>query len=668
MPTVVDELVIKLGLDSRGFQADAERTQTAVGRTGRVARRESSELEEALRKSQKQTDLRLKQTEEVGEKTGKSFHRVVKEVSALFGVLATGYGLQQFIKNLTGTEAATGRLAKNIGMSTNELNTWQEAAKRFGGTAEETGGSFLGLANEMERIALTGQSEIRPYFLTLGVALADTTGKARPLRDIMLDLSEKFKTMTPQRANFFGHAIGLDQGTITLLREGRDGVAAVLEEVSKIGAMTDRQSEEAIKFERLMAGLEQSFNNLKRILLSELLPSINDAVVGLSKLLEEPETKKQIIETLHEMGDGVREFAKFANEAAEAVGGWKNATEILFALWIGAKFVRFLANVKTLLSLFSIGGGAAAAGGGAAAGGLGALLARLLPPALGAYLGFSVGSNPLATDEQEREAMSHEGEAPRPLPRQGRTLMDWLGGLGGWSGATVPSPGDPSSPRGIRNNNPLNLSYMPGQIGVLGREQGNNQQFGVYPDMETGIAANMRQLLRYQDNYGLKTVRQLVEKWTSEPGVDHSKYIDDVAHALGVGPDTAIVDLHQQRMAEAYIQAAARHESGAVSAEAVTRGVARALGNTETTNVARGGSAPALGTPALDPGMRSGLRQPARAMLSSNGGGGGTVSNVVSVGTVIVNTKATDANGIGRDIAGALKKYAYANQANTGLA
>jgi hypothetical protein len=316
------------------------------------------------------------------------------------------------------------------------------------------------------------------------------------------------------------------------------------------------------------------------------------------------------------------------------------------------------------------GGGAAAAGAGA--GTLG-MLGRLLPAGLGAWLGFTAGSNPIATDAQEREAMSHEGGAPLPRAGQDRTVGDWLGETWqkahGWlGGGTVPSPGDPNSPRGIRNNNPLNLSYLPGQIGVLGREQGNNQQFGVYQDMESGVAASMRQLLRYQENNGLTTVRQLVQKWTSEPGVDHTAYINDVARAIGVGADQPI-DLRQQRVAEAYIQAAARHESGAVSAEAVSKGVARALGGTASPapNMA-GTGVPRVDVSALDPALRGGLRAPsAAARLASADGSTSNVSNVVSVGTVIVNTKATDAAGIGRDIAGALKKYSYANQANTGL-
>lgn len=655
MPTVIDELIIKLGLDARGFQADAEKTQRTTTRVGAVARRESSELEESLRKTQVETGRRLKQTEEVGDRTHKSLSRTVKEVGALFGVLATGYGIQQFVKNLTSTEAATGRLAKNIGMSTAELNTWQEAAKRFGGSAEETGATFLGLSQELERMAITGQSEIKPYFLALGVALNDASGKVRPFRDIMLDLSDKFSKMPVQQANYFGRAIGFDQGTITLLREGRGAIEAVLAEVAKIGVITDKQSDEAIKFQNLMSSLEQSFNNLKRALLSELLPEINKAIKGLQNLMEEPATKAEILKALHDMGEGVREFAEFANAAAQAVGGWKNATEILFAIWVGSKFLKVLASLQALVGLLG------AVGGGAAA----------LPAWLGAYLGFKLGSNPIATDEQEREAMSHEGGPPLPRMGQERTVGDWMEEqwrrATGWAGgATVPSPGTGPT-RGQRNNNPLNLSYMPGQIGVLGREEGGNHQFGVFPDMETGVAANMRQLLRYQENNGLNTVRQLVEKWTSEPGVDHTQYINDVARAIGVGPDTPI-DLRQQQVAEAYIRAAALHESGAVSPEAVSKGVSMGLGNWARSAPPSMPSTPRPDISSLDPGLRYGMRTPAAAAYSPASATGAANSNTVNVGTVVVNTQATDASGIARDISGALRKYAFVNQANTGLA
>lgn len=126
--------------------------------------------------------------------------------------------------------------------------------------------------------------------------------------------------------------------------------------------------------------------------------------------------------------------------------------------------------------------------------------------------------------------------------------------------------------RGIRNNNPLNLEYRPGQ-GAIGRDP----RFGVYHTMEEGLAADAKQLWIDQDKHGLKTVRELVSYWVSDPKADLGSYIADVARAIGVSPDQPI-DIHNQRILESYLGAAAKHESGAVDPATIHRGVAMALG------------------------------------------------------------------------------------------
>jgi hypothetical protein len=140
---------------------------------------------------------------------------------------------------------------------------------------------------------------------------------------------------------------------------------------------------------------------------------------------------------------------------------------------------------------------------------------------------------------------------------------------------------DPANPgastRGVRNNNPLNLSYLPGQEGELGRESGANHQFGVFKDMASGIAAEVKQLWRYEER-GLNTVRGIVGRWVSDPNFDDTGYVKDVAKSIGVSPD-AVIDLHDAKTAAAYIRAAAKHESGAVPDADIARGVAQALGN-----------------------------------------------------------------------------------------
>ncbi|RUV32941.1 hypothetical protein EOD29_32565, partial [Mesorhizobium sp. M1A.T.Ca.IN.004.03.1.1] len=60
----------------------------------------------------------------------------------------------------------------------------------------------------------------------------------------------------------------------------------------------------------------------------------------------------------------MQNFASGAKEVVDGVGGIVHATEILFGLWLGAKFLRVLANMRMLAA----GGAGGVAAGGARAG------------------------------------------------------------------------------------------------------------------------------------------------------------------------------------------------------------------------------------------------------------------------------------------------------------
>ena len=132
-----------------------------------------------------------------------------------------------------------------------------------------------------------------------------------------------------------------------------------------------------------------------------------------------------------------------------------------------------------------------------------------------------------------------------------------------------------AGPRGMRNLNPLSLKYVPGQ-GAIGADSGG---FGVYGSMESGIAADTRQITLYQDKYGLNTVRGIISRWAPPgDGNDTASYIAQVCQALGVGPDTPI-NTHDAATAQKMVMAMARRENGVgLDAGTAQRGVAMGLG------------------------------------------------------------------------------------------
>ena len=162
---------------------EANQTQTTINRVGAGAVKQSKELEDSLKKHQTETTKRLKQVGEVGQSTYQNFNKLRLEVTALFSVLATGYGLQDFIKNITTSEVGLGRLATVAGVSVQSFSAFGNATERMGGDAKAAQQAVAGFVQALETYTITGKA---PSFLpTLQLMGLDISGVMKHLPGAM---------------------------------------------------------------------------------------------------------------------------------------------------------------------------------------------------------------------------------------------------------------------------------------------------------------------------------------------------------------------------------------------------------------------------------------------------------------------------------------------------
>lgn len=250
MATVIDSLVVTLGLDSSKFSSGKAKVKTDL------------------------TDLK-KTTKETGDGFGAVAASAVKFLAVLGGAAA----IKNFIRDMTESNAALDRLSKNLGMNVSTLSEWSNAAEAAGGSAGGLQGTLDMLSQSQTELMLTGQSSLIPYLSTLGVAIADVNGKARPTTEILLDLSERFSHMDRTTANNMGRMMGLDQGTLNLLLKGRAAVEAMLEQQKRIGPVTKEQAEAASQLSQAYTEAGQALSAAGR----DLLVTITPALVALFK-------------------------------------------------------------------------------------------------------------------------------------------------------------------------------------------------------------------------------------------------------------------------------------------------------------------------------------------------------------------------------------------------
>lgn len=559
MATIIDQLVVKLSLDDVEFQKGEKR------------------VADGLNDTKKKTENVGKNIAADGKKGAEFFGQLEKAALKFFAVLTTGRGLADFTRTVIATGAAFDRASKNLGVGADTLSRWAGAVRQSGGTTESFLGTMQGLSQSLTELKLTGNTGILPYLQALGVSVADTNGKAKPLEQILGDIGDKLNKL-PNRSDAFniGRNLGIDDGTINLLLKGRSEVEKLL---ASQKAYSAEDAESARKAQERWEGVQLRIERITQKLVIDLIPAFE----RLSDKMEE--LANTSVPVLREIFDWIDKIDKITEK-------WTRGIDNLLP-----KF-----SNPTLQKLF---------------GGYGGTAAKLNP--LTSMVGGVAAGGQKLTEFVNSDAVSKEDRS---------TIKGWseklLGifGLkpknGAQSTASTPSSGTGTT-RAERNNNPGNLNYA-GQTGAV-LEDGSNARFAKFGSTAEGVSALAKQLQRYGER-GLDTVSKIINKYAPSSENNTQAYIDALSKRLGVSGDQKL-DLNDSSTLTGLIKGIARHEAGSdyLSDSDLMTGLSMA-------------------------GVKGGSQQPGNT----------------SIGEIKVYTQATDANGIARDMRGAIIQ-----QANTGV-
>ena len=125
-------------------------------------------------------------------------------------------------------------------------------------------------------------------------------------------------------------------------------------------------------------------------------------------------------------------------------------------------------------------------------------------------------------------------------------------------------------PRGIRNNNPLNIRYSPAN--AWQGQTGSDGEYAIFEHEKYGIRAAAKLLNRYVNDYGLLTVAQIINRWAPTGENNTNAYINAVASKLNVQANEPLL---WPSYAPALIGAMIHHENGAqpYSAAQINQGI-----------------------------------------------------------------------------------------------
>ena len=118
-----------------------------------------------------------------------------------------------------------------------------------------------------------------------------------------------------------------------------------------------------------------------------------------------------------------------------------------------------------------------------------------------------------------------------------------------------------TTPRGIRNNNPLNIDKSAKNKWQGKVSPSRDKRFETFQTPIFGIRAGAVLIINHYDKKRANTVRKLVNIWAPPTENDTGAYAEAVAKAAGVDADEQ-VNFHDYAVLRPTIEAMIRHENG----------------------------------------------------------------------------------------------------------
>jgi hypothetical protein len=260
----IDELVYEFKLDHSKFSQGAK------------------EALDEFKKTDDEMEKRQKNLETRNKNVGYSFNNITYAAEGLFTALA-GAGMASFARDTMNTVAATGRMAVNIGESSNALSAWGRVVERNGGSADQAVGSMKGLTDAMTRLNTFGEGspELFKFLGIIGGAQGDS-----PLDTMMKFAAWAEKNQNnPQLINIIGQAGGLDQGTINTALKGRTELMKEFAD-AQAGAVSPDQVAKLTDMQRAWNTLDQKISDTGRDVETSYAPAIAHAMDATSQWVQ----------------------------------------------------------------------------------------------------------------------------------------------------------------------------------------------------------------------------------------------------------------------------------------------------------------------------------------------------------------------------------------------
>jgi hypothetical protein len=303
MATVIDSLLIELGLDAsklmttqkkvvdelKKVAVEAEKTSKATvdstkktsvenkkaSDQGKKTHDEKKKAEGENKKFGEESTKRAKQNHEDIKKTNEGYEKTKGSLLGLAGAAFAAGALVKTVSDVAHSNAELGRTSILLGMSAKELQTWGGVAKGFGGSSETVQGALQNIAGSIAKFrqGFGGEAVMK------GLSFLKLEEKdATDILKVSTALQGFQKIHGIQESKNIAELLGFDEHGYNMLLAGPEKLSELYAEYIRINHISPELTENSRKFDLAIANLVQSFTGLKNETANGALPVMNELI------------------------------------------------------------------------------------------------------------------------------------------------------------------------------------------------------------------------------------------------------------------------------------------------------------------------------------------------------------------------------------------------------
>lgn len=254
MPTVIDSLLVELGLDTKNFSEGQRKAAEDLRKLEENARKHTGGVQDGF------------------EKLGTQLANVQGRLLGIAAIFLGGMGLTKFAEDVTKATNALYRLGQQSGETPAELSAWANVGRMAGANPQAVQQAVSGFSGALYGNQLTPNPQLLSSLAAMNIRPQQRPDGSFDVNGMLLQMSQWTQGRNPAAATAMLNRVpGMNSDMITLLLQGPDKLRAKLEEMKKLGP-TPEQTQALNNLTEQWGKMSATAEKLGRVLLTEVEP------------------------------------------------------------------------------------------------------------------------------------------------------------------------------------------------------------------------------------------------------------------------------------------------------------------------------------------------------------------------------------------------------------